>query len=64
VLAGDTIAVKNYIKFLSAGGAEYPIDLLKKAGVNMATSEPFNLMIKKMGSVMDEIENILETIQK
>jgi oligoendopeptidase F len=64
VLAGDKDATKKYIEFLSAGGSEYPIDLLKKAGVDMTTSEPFDLTMKKMNRVMDEMEKILDRMKK
>jgi oligoendopeptidase F len=59
VLAGDKVTTKKYIEFLSAGGSDYPINLLKKAGVDMTTSEPFELTMKKMNRVMDEMEKIL-----
>ena len=64
VLAGDKVTTKKYIEFLSAGGSDYPIDLLKKAGVDMTTSEPFNLTMIKMNRVMDEMEKILNTMKK
>jgi oligoendopeptidase F len=60
VLAGDKATMKKYIEFLSAGGSDYPIDLLKKAGVDMTTSEPFDLTMIKMNRVMDEMEKILD----
>ncbi len=59
VLAGDKEATRRYLDLLSAGGSDYPIELLKKAGVDMTTSYPFELTIKKMNRVMDEIESIL-----
>jgi oligoendopeptidase F len=59
VMSGDTEALKKYIEFLSAGGSDYPIELLKKAGVDMTTSEPFDKAIASMNKVMDEIEKIL-----
>ena len=60
VLAGDRAATKRYIDFLSAGGSEYAIDLLKKAGVDMTTPQPLELTMKKMNRVMDEMEKILD----
>ena len=59
VLSGDQNALAKYIEFLSAGGSDYPIELLKKAGVDMTTSEPFEKTIESMNKVMDEIEEIL-----
>jgi oligoendopeptidase F len=60
VLAGDQTATKRYIEFLSAGGSDYAIDLLKKAGVDMTTSQPLELTVRKMNRVMDEMEKILD----
>ena len=59
-MSGDTNALNRYIEFLSAGGSEYPIDLLKKAGVDMTTAEPLEKTIGSMNKVMDEIEKILD----
>ncbi|MHC4265990.1 MAG: M3 family oligoendopeptidase, partial [Planctomycetota bacterium] len=53
-------AIQRYIEFLSAGGSDYPINILKKAGVDMTTNEPFNLTMQAMNRTMDEIEEILE----
>ena len=60
VLAGDKNALAKYMEFLSAGGSDYPIELLKSAGVDMTTSEPFEKTIASMNKVMDEIEAILD----
>ena len=59
VKSGDAAATKRYLAFLSAGGSKYPIDLLKDAGVDMATDEPLELTIRSMNRVMDEMEKIL-----
>jgi oligoendopeptidase F len=59
VLGGDQAATKRYLAFLASGGSRYPIDLLKDAGVDMTTDEPLNLTVRKMNSVMDEMEKIL-----
>ena len=53
--------MKKYITFLSSGGSDYPIELLKKAGVDMTTNEPFDMSIAFMNRVMDEIEKILDS---
>ena len=60
VMSGDKKALKNYLNFLSAGCSDYPIELLKRAGVDMTTEEPFKKAIGAMNKVMDEIENILD----
>jgi len=60
VMSGDKDALNRYITFLSAGGSDYPIELLKKAGADLTTNEPFDMTIKAMNKVMDEIEKILD----
>ncbi len=49
-----------YLEMLSKGGSEYPIDLLKEAGVDMTTSAPFQAAMKEMNAVMDRMEAILD----
>jgi oligoendopeptidase F len=57
-------ALEQYINFISSGGSDYPIELLKKAGVDMTTSVPFDKTIVAMNGVMDEIEKILDKKEK
>lgn len=59
VKSGDKEALNKYITFLSAGGSDYPIELLKKAGADLTSNEPFELTIAFMNRVMDEIDLIL-----
>jgi oligoendopeptidase F len=60
VLSKKKGAVKKYIEFLSAGGSKYPIDLLREAGVDMTTADPFDKTMAVMNRTMDEIEAILK----
>jgi oligoendopeptidase F len=59
VLSGDQAATKRYLTFLGSGGSDYPVNLLKTAGVDMTTDEPLDLTIRKMNAVMDEMEKLL-----
>ncbi len=59
VLAKEDGAVGKYMNMLSSGGSDYPIELLKKAGVDMTTPEPINKTMAEMNHIMDEIEKIL-----
>ena len=63
-MSGDKVSLDKYIAFLSAGGSDYRIELLKKAGVDMSTSDPFDKTIASMNKVMDEIEKILDKKEK
>jgi oligoendopeptidase F len=59
VLNKEKGAVEKYIEFISSGGSDYPINLLKKAGVDMTDAQPFNKTMVAMNRTMDEIERIL-----
>ncbi len=60
ILSGEEDAVERTIEFLSAGGSDYPIPILKKVGVDMMTRDPFDKTIAVMNRVMDQIEEILD----
>jgi oligoendopeptidase F len=47
-----------YLQLLKAGSSKYPVDLLKDAGVDMTTSQPFEAAMREMNRIMDEIERI------
>jgi oligoendopeptidase F len=53
-------AVNRYIKeFLSAGSSDYPIEVLKKAGVDMNSSEPISNACKVFEEKLNEMEQLL-----
>lgn len=59
VKGGDADATRRYLTFLASGGSNYPIALLRTAGVDMTTDEPLDLTIRRMNAVMDEMETLL-----
>jgi oligoendopeptidase F len=59
VIGGDADATARYLTFLGSGSSQYPIDLLKAAGVDMTTDEPLDRTMETMNRVMDEMEAIL-----
>jgi len=52
-------AREKYLGLLSAGGSDYPYQLVKAAGVDLATKAPYDALAKRMNGIMDEIEKIL-----
>jgi len=52
-------AVNKYLEFLKAGSSDYPINILKKAGVDMNSSEPVIAVTEKMSRVLDEMEKLI-----
>ncbi len=59
ILGGDGEARERYLRLLGAGGSDYPIDLLKAAGVDMATSVPFELAMRRMNRILDAVERMV-----
>ena len=59
VTSDNISAVENYISFLKAGSSDYPINILKKAGVDMNSPEPVLAVTKKMNEILDEMESLL-----
>jgi oligoendopeptidase F len=49
----------NYIEFLKSGSSNYPVELLKIAGVDMASPEPVKLAMKTFETLVDELEKLL-----
>ena len=48
-----------YLEFLSSGGSGYPLDLLKKAGVDMRSSEPIDSALRKFASLVEELKKLM-----
>jgi oligoendopeptidase F len=57
--SGSTTTRDRYLAMLSAGGSDHPVDLLRRAGVDMTTSAPFLAAVADMNETMDQMETIL-----
>lgn len=55
---GDT-AVQRYLDFLKSGGSDYPIEILKKAGVDLSTPEPVQAAMTVFENVLSELEKLI-----
>lgn len=51
--------IAKYLEFLKAGGSDYPIETLKKAGVDMTTSQPVDDLISYFDKLVNQMEDIL-----
>jgi oligoendopeptidase F len=58
--AGKKGIIDKFLELLKSGGSDYPIEQLKKCGVNMTTSEPFEATLKLFAKQVDEIERLTE----
>lgn len=52
-------AVDRYLKFLSSGSSDYPINILKLAGVDMTTEEPVNNALKVFEKLVEEMNKLI-----
>lgn len=59
ILKGEAGAVDTYLTLLKAGGSDHPYELVKRAGVDLATPAPYRALFARMNSIMDQIEAIL-----
>ena len=59
ILSEGEPAVKDYIGYLSGGCSKTPIELLRGAGVDMATPDPINAALKYFGELVDQLEQEL-----
>jgi len=57
-LSGEEGIIGKYLELLSSGGNDYPINQLKKCGVDMTTSEPFLATIKLFDQQVKEVEKL------
>lgn len=58
ILKEGAPARDRFIKLLSAGGSDYPYELYKRAGIDMATPAPYRALAARMNHLMDEIERL------
>ncbi|BFN36492.1 oligoendopeptidase F [Fidelibacter multiformis] len=59
ILDGNSQAVSDYLDMLKAGGSDYPINLLKNAGVDMSKPDAVNYTLQKFGEIVDEMSRAL-----
>jgi len=60
VLEEGPTARENLLEVFRAGGSDHPYDILKRAGIDLATPAPHRALIARMEAVMDQIEAILD----
>jgi oligoendopeptidase F len=59
ILEEGTPAVERYIEFLKAGSSDYPIEVLKKAGVDMTSAAPIEEACRVFEQKLNELEALL-----
>ncbi len=59
VIDGEEGAIDKYMNFLKSGGSDYPIEILKKAGVDMSSPEPIEQAMQLFDSLVIQMEDLL-----
>jgi oligoendopeptidase F len=54
-------AAVRYLDFLHAGGSDYPLEILRRAGVDLEQAAPYDETFASIGSRLDEMEESLDT---
>jgi oligoendopeptidase F len=58
ILSEGEPAQRRYLNFLSRGSSDYPLELLKRAGVDMTTPEPIAAAMQVFGELLAELEQL------
>jgi len=59
LLHGTPADRDRYLSVLRSGGSDYGYNLLKKGGLDMATAEPYQLIVASFSKVLDQAEALL-----
>ena len=57
-------ALKRYIELLSSGGNDFPMNQLKKAGVDLSKKSTIEAVSKQLDGLLDKLENEIKKINK
>jgi len=56
----DPKNIEKHIGLLKSGGNDYPVNQVKKAGVDLTTKEPFMAVVNRLNDLLDELELALK----
>ena len=59
IYLGQDGAVERYKKFLSSGTSDYSINILKSAGIDLTTDEPYTIMNQELTWALDEFAKLV-----
>ncbi|MBO8156285.1 MAG: oligoendopeptidase F [Bacillaceae bacterium] len=60
ILTEGESAVERYVDFLKAGSSDYPIEVLKRAGVDMTSKQPILEALDVFEEKLNELENLIK----
>jgi len=59
VLQDGDQAVASYLDFLGAGGSDYPLATLAKAGIDLSTVAPIEAAMAEFAATLDEFKALI-----
>jgi oligoendopeptidase F len=60
VLNGTAGAPERYAQFLSSGGSDYPLEILRRAGVDLESPAPYDATFRAVDRKLDDLEALLD----
>lgn len=60
IYSGKQDAVRDYLAFLSSGGSNYPLELLKIAHVDLVSGQPIRACMKEFDKTLTQFTELLE----
>lgn len=63
ILVGEPDALTNYLNYLKAGRSDYPIEVMKKAGVDMTKADYIEDAMKVFEQRLNELEELVKEIE-
>ncbi|MEH7376740.1 oligoendopeptidase F [Neobacillus drentensis] len=58
ILEGDQETLTSYLEFLKSGSSDFPLELLKKTGVDLTTPYPIENSMKRFGELVEEFSRM------
>ncbi len=59
IFSGDTRTRDAYLTMLKSGGAQYPTELFKLAGVDLSRPRPYRESFRALAKALDEVERLV-----
>ncbi len=63
IVKGEDRALDNYLTYLKSGNSDYPIEVMKKAGVDMTEKTYIEDAMKVFETRLNELEELIETLK-
>lgn len=60
VLNGGNDEREKYFKMLKSGGCDYSTNILKRAGVNLESSEPYDLAFSELKNAIENLDKLIK----